>query len=86
MKWELTAVFRPVDGGSTASTKEFPGVVAHGSTLDEARESLRGAVRRTVESRRALAAQQLAGAPCIEEEMVVTSSTDGGYQFSVPGT
>ena len=77
MEWELTAMFCAVNGGFAARTKEFPDIHAHGATLDEARENLRSTVRETIQSRRAQAGQELAGASFLTEVMVITRGADG---------
>jgi predicted RNase H-like HicB family nuclease len=77
MEWELTAMFRAMNGGFAARTKEFPDIHAHGATLDEARENLRSAVREAIQSSRARAGQELAGVSFLTERMVITREADG---------
>jgi hypothetical protein len=87
MQWELTAIFRPVDGGFVARTKELPDIAAQGVTLDEARENLRATVWQTILSRRTQAKHELAGSSFVEETMTITRESRGaGYQFTNPST
>ena len=87
MQWELTAVFRPVDGGFVARTEEFPDLAVQGATLTETRENLRSAMREMIQSRRARAEHELAGSSVVEETMVITRESDGAdLRFIDPGT
>ncbi len=68
MKAEFTAVFREApEGGYVAFVEELPGANTQGETLDEARANLREAVQLVLESNRALAEEDLAGAKVIRE-------------------
>jgi predicted RNase H-like HicB family nuclease len=49
---KLTAVFMRVPEGDAAFVEELPGTNAQGATIDEARESLRDAVRLVLEANR----------------------------------
>ncbi len=73
MKLELTAVFRKVPEGHVAFVEELPGANSQGSTLDEARTNLREAVELTLETNRALAEEDLAGAEVIREPLRLTA-------------
>ena len=74
MALELTAVFREdPDGGYVAFVEELPGANTQGDTLEEARANLREAVELVLETRRALAAEDLVGAKVIRERMLLTA-------------
>jgi predicted RNase H-like HicB family nuclease len=55
----LTAIYVPVPEGYLAFVEELPGANTRGETLDEARENLRAAVGRVLDSHRELAQQAL---------------------------
>ncbi len=73
MAVELTAVYREVPEGFIAFVEELPGANAQGATLEEARENLREAVVLVLESNRALAEEDLAGARVIRESLRLTA-------------
>jgi predicted RNase H-like HicB family nuclease len=74
MQLELTAVFRKdPDGGYSAYVEELRGANTQGDTLDEARANLREAVALVIESNRALAAEEVAGAEVIRERLRLTA-------------
>ena len=69
MHLELTAVFRRVPLGYVAYVEELPGANTQGETLDEARSNLREAVELIIDSNRALAQADAAGADVIREPL-----------------
>ena len=73
MQLQLTAVFRKVPEGAVAFVDELPGANTQGATLDEARANLRQAVELTLETNRALAEEDLAGADVIRELLKLTA-------------
>ncbi len=73
MQLQLTAVFRKVPEGYVAFVEELPGANTQGATLDEARANLRQAVELTLETNRALAEEDLAGADVIREPLKLTA-------------
>jgi predicted RNase H-like HicB family nuclease len=73
MQLQLTAVFRKVPEGYVAFVEELPGANTQGATLDEARANLREAVELTLETNRALAEEDLAGAEVIREPLKLTA-------------
>lgn len=73
MSVELTAVYREVPEGFIAFVEELPGANTQGATLDEARENLREAVVLVLESNRAVAEEDLAGARVIREPLRLTA-------------
>jgi predicted RNase H-like HicB family nuclease len=73
MQLQLTAVFRKVPEGYVAFVEELPGANTQGATLDEARANLREAVELTLETNRALAEEDLAGADVIREPLKLTA-------------
>jgi predicted RNase H-like HicB family nuclease len=73
MQLQLTAVFRKVPEGYVGFVEELPGANTQGATLDEARANLRQAVELTLETNRALAEEDLAGADVIREPLKLTA-------------
>ena len=74
MHLEFTAVFRKDPGGGYAAyVEELPGTNTQGETLDEARANLREAVALIIESNRALAVEDAAGAEVIREALRLTA-------------
>ena len=69
----FTAVYRKVPEGYVAFVEELPGANTQGATLDEARANLRQAVELTLETNRALAEEDLAGADVIREPLKLTA-------------
>jgi predicted RNase H-like HicB family nuclease len=72
MPWELTAVYRAVEGGFAARVQEMPEPRAIGSNLSEARENLRAAVQQLITARRSAALPESAHALVSEETLVIT--------------
>lgn len=73
MSVELTAVYRQVAEGFIAFVEELPGANSQGATLEEARANLREAVALVLETNRALAEEDLAGAAVIREPLRLTA-------------
>jgi predicted RNase H-like HicB family nuclease len=73
MQLQLTAVFRKVPEGYVGFVEELPGPNTQGATLDEALANLRQAVELTLETNRALAEEDLAGADVIREPLKLTA-------------
>ncbi|MBL0171916.1 MAG: type II toxin-antitoxin system HicB family antitoxin [Gemmatimonadaceae bacterium] len=73
MHLELSAVFRRVPLGYVAYVEELPGANTQGATLEEARINLREAVELIIESNRALAQLDAAGADVIREPLSLSA-------------
>jgi predicted RNase H-like HicB family nuclease len=74
MQFEFTAVFREApEGGYVAFVEELPGANTQGETLEEARTNLREAVELVIETNRAIAIEDLAGAEVIREPLRLTA-------------
>lgn len=68
---EFTALFRKVPEGYIGYVEELPGANTQGSTLEEARENLREAIRLVVEANRELAAETLGQGEIVRERIAV---------------
>jgi predicted RNase H-like HicB family nuclease len=55
---KLTAAYKKVDGWWAAWVEEIPGVNTQGSTLEEARENLKDALRMVLEANRELSEKE----------------------------
>lgn len=64
---ELTAVFKKIPEGYIGWVEDLPGASTQGSTLQEARENLREAIRLVLEANRELAEHDLEGENIIRE-------------------
>ena len=73
-KMSFTAVFQKVTEGYIGFVEELPGANTQGSTLEEARENLKEAVRLVVEANRSLAGKAVASRSVIREKIEVPLS------------
>ncbi len=67
----FTAVFEREGDWWIAYVEELPGANAQGRTLEEARESLKEAVRLILEANRELVQREVQGKDVIREELIV---------------
>jgi predicted RNase H-like HicB family nuclease len=74
MMLELTAIFQKVPEGFIGFVQELPGANSQGSTLEEARSSLKEAVRLVVEANRTLAEERLKGRDVIREPLRISDA------------
>jgi predicted RNase H-like HicB family nuclease len=74
MRLELTAVFRKVPEGYIGFVEELPGANTQGSTLEEARASLRDAVLLVLEANRMLAETELGSDDVIREPIDISQA------------
>jgi predicted RNase H-like HicB family nuclease len=70
----FTAVFQKVPEGYIGFVEELPGANTQGSTLEEARENLKEAVRLVLEANRRLAGKAVASRSVIREKIEVPLS------------
>ena len=70
-KMSFSAVFQKVPEGYIGFVEELPGANTQGSTLEEARENLKEAVRLVVEANRSLAGKAVASRGVIREKIEV---------------
>jgi predicted RNase H-like HicB family nuclease len=68
---EFTAVFRKVSEGYIGFVEELPGANTQASTLEEARENLKGAVALVLEANRLLTEESLKGKKVIREPLLI---------------
>ena len=69
MQFEFTAVFKRVAEGYIGYVEELPGANSQADTLDAARANLREAAALVLETNRALAQEESAGADVIREPL-----------------
>lgn len=74
---ELTAVYEQVDQWWIGYVEELPGANAQGRTLDETRESLKEAVRLTIEANREVSRKATEGRAVIREVLLPAASWNG---------
>ncbi len=67
----FTAVFEREGDWWIAYVEELPGANAQGRTLEEARESLKEAVRLILEANRELVQREVQGKDVIREELII---------------
>lgn len=69
---QLTAVFERDGDWWVGYVEELPGANTQGSTLEEARENLREAVKLVIEANRELARQDAEGKDVLREPLVLS--------------
>jgi predicted RNase H-like HicB family nuclease len=69
---KFTGIFEQEGDWWIAYVEEIPGVNTQGSTIEEARENLKEAVKLIIEANRELARRETAGRTVIREELKVT--------------
>jgi len=67
----LTAVYRKVDEGFIAYVEEIPGVNTQGSSLEEAKENLKEALKLVLETNRELAEKEISGEKVFKERISI---------------
>jgi len=68
----FTAVFQKVPEGYIGFIEELPGANTQGSTLKEARENLKEAIRLILEANRLLSEQEIAGKDVLREKIEIS--------------
>jgi predicted RNase H-like HicB family nuclease len=68
----FTAVFQKVSQGYIGFVEELPGANTQGSTLKEARENLKEAIRLILEANRLLSEQEIAGKDVLREKIEIS--------------
>jgi predicted RNase H-like HicB family nuclease len=68
----FTAVFQKVSEGYIGVVEEQPGANTQGSTLKEARENLKEAIRLILEANRLLSEQEIAGKDVLREKIEIS--------------
>jgi len=68
----FTAVFQKVPEGYVGFVEELPGANTQGSTLKEARENLKEAIRLILEANRFLSEQEIAGKDVLREKIEIS--------------
>jgi predicted RNase H-like HicB family nuclease len=68
----FTAVFQKVSEGYIGFVEELPGANTQGSTLKEARENLKEAIRLILEANRLLSEQEIAGKDVLREKIEIS--------------
>jgi len=68
----FTAVFQKVPEGYIGFVEELPGANTQGSTLKEARENLKEAIRLILEANRLLSEQEIAGKDVLREKIEIS--------------
>ncbi|MCJ7565316.1 MAG: type II toxin-antitoxin system HicB family antitoxin [Candidatus Aminicenantes bacterium] len=72
MRMSFTAVFQKVSQGYIGFVEELPGANTQGSTLKEARENLKEAIRLILEANRLLSEQEIAGKDVLREKIEIS--------------
>ncbi len=67
----FTGIFKRAGDWWIAWVEELPGANTQGTTLEDARKNLKGAMLLILEAHRALAEEEIAGEEVIKEELVV---------------
>ena len=68
----FTAVFQKVKEGYIGFVEELPGANTQGSTLKEARENLKEAIRLVLEANRQLVEEEITGKKVLREKLEVS--------------
>ena len=68
----FTAIYQKVDEGFIGFVEELPGANTQGTTLDEARNNLKEAIRLVLESNKQLAEEEITGKDVIREKLDVS--------------
>jgi predicted RNase H-like HicB family nuclease len=68
----FTAVFQKVKEGYIGFVEELPGANTQGSTLNEARENLKEAIRLVLETNKQLVEKEIAGKKVLREKLEIS--------------
>jgi predicted RNase H-like HicB family nuclease len=68
----FTAVFQKVKEGYIGFVEELPGANTQGSTLKEARENLKEAVRLVLDANKQLVEEEIAGKKVLREKLEIS--------------